>query len=123
MLESPEPPPTINDLPAVWRGRATQLRPYSEAAAHAFSTAADELAASIAVSEDALLSLEAAGRECGYSPDHLGKLVKEGRLPNRGRKHAPKVRRGDLPRKTPGALILADMRRNARRRHQGNPKA
>lgn len=47
---------------------------------------------------DALTLREAAG-ESGYSPDHLSRLVREGRLPNVGRKHAPRVLRSDLPRR------------------------
>ena len=105
----------MHDLPAIWRDRASALQPYAAAAAAAFLTAADELSAALADSEDALLSLEAAARESGYSSDHLGRLVKSSQLTNHGRKHAPKVRRGDLPRKPPGALILAEMRRNERR--------
>lgn len=33
----------------------------------------------------------------GYSPAHLGRLVREGKIPNHGRTNAPRVRRGDLP--------------------------
>jgi hypothetical protein len=35
----------------------------------------------------------------GYSTDHLTALIRKGTLPNAGRKHAPRIRRGDLPRK------------------------
>ena len=56
--------------------------------------------------DDALLSLTAAARVCGYSADHLGRLVRAGTLVNHGRPNAPRVRRGDLPRKPalPGRL-------------------
>jgi hypothetical protein len=106
----------IHDLPALWRERAEGLAPYTPAVAVAFGKAADELVAALADSEDALLSLEAAARECGYSADHLGRLVKSGQLANHGRKHAPKVRRGDLPRKPPALQMLADQRRADRKR-------
>lgn len=46
-----------------------------------------------------LLNLTEAARECGYSPDALGRMVRAGRIPNQGRPGAPKVRRSDLPRK------------------------
>jgi hypothetical protein len=46
-----------------------------------------------------LLDLTQAARECGYSPDALGRMVRAGRIPNLGRPGAPKVRRSDLPRK------------------------
>ncbi len=52
---------------------------------------------------EAVLTLHAAERESGYSADHLGRLVREGRMPNAGRPHAPRIRRRDLPRK-PAAL-------------------
>lgn len=50
-----------------------------------------------------VLNLREAARESGFSADHLGRLVREGRIPNAGRPHAPRVRRRDLPRK-PSAL-------------------
>ena len=53
--------------------------------------------------EEEALSLVSAASECGYSADHLGRLVRSGQIPNVGRANAPKVRRRDLPRK-PGAL-------------------
>lgn len=49
--------------------------------------------------ENERLSLTRAAAESGYSADHLGRLVREGKLANVGRPNAPKVRRADLPRK------------------------
>lgn len=46
-----------------------------------------------------LLNLQEAARESGYSADHLGRLVRDGRIRNAGRPNAPRVRRGELPRK------------------------
>ena len=46
------------------------------------------------------MSLVEAASECGYSADHLGRLVRSGQIPNAGRANAPKVRRRDLPKKT-----------------------
>lgn len=45
------------------------------------------------------LDLRTAADVSGYSADHLTRLVREGRLRNLGRKHSPRFRRGDLPRK------------------------
>jgi hypothetical protein len=49
------------------------------------------------------LTLKQAARESGLSAEHLGRLVREGTIPNAGRWHAPRILRRDLPRK-PGAL-------------------
>ena len=50
--------------------------------------------------DDELLDLTGAAKACGYSVDHLGRLVRDGQLRNYGRPRAPRVRRGDLPHKT-----------------------
>ena len=50
-------------------------------------------------SDDDLLSLTEAATFSGYSADHLGRLVRMGMLKNFGRHGAPRVRRGDVPRK------------------------
>ena len=42
------------------------------------------------------LSLTEAARRYGYSPDHVGRLVRAGKLPNAGRKNAPRVLGRDL---------------------------
>lgn len=44
----------------------------------------------------AILLAEAA-KVSGYSVDHLGRLLRQGKIPNRGRRHSPKIQRGDLP--------------------------
>ena len=46
-----------------------------------------------------LLTLTQAAHVSGYSADHLGRLVRSGKLTNYGRRHAPRVRSGDLPRR------------------------
>ena len=43
------------------------------------------------------LSLAEAARLSGYTADHIGRVVREGKLPNVGRKNAPRVRARDLP--------------------------
>lgn len=88
-----------------WRKRASELRRYAaaEGAAKAWETAAEELEACAAGSPndslDGDLTLAEASRASGYSARHLRRLVDQGRIPNRGRKHAPRFRRGDLPGK------------------------
>lgn len=53
----------------------------------------------MAAEADNVLNLQQAARESGYSPEHLGRLVREGRIPNAGRPNAPRIRLRDLPRK------------------------
>jgi hypothetical protein len=87
------------DLPATWRERSDELRPYAPAAAEAFARAADELAAAMRAADDEPLTLAEAAEESGYSARRLRELLAAGDVPNAGRKHRPRVRRGDLPRR------------------------
>jgi hypothetical protein len=50
-------------------------------------------------SADEVLTLADAATESGYSAEHLRHLVASGQLTNAGRKHAPRIKRSDLPRK------------------------
>jgi hypothetical protein len=45
------------------------------------------------------LTLREAAQESGLSTDHLGRLIRDGRIPNAGRHGAPRVLRSDLPRR------------------------
>jgi hypothetical protein len=87
---------SLRGLADDWRARAARLQRYAPECANAFEDAAAELEAALA---DDLLTLTQAARECGYSSDHLGRLIRRGHLPNRGRPHAPRVARSDLPQK------------------------
>lgn len=55
-----------------------------------------------------LLSLGQAAAESGYSADHLGRLIREGKLVNAGRANAPRIRRRDLPRKVRRTVAPGD---------------
>ena len=59
-------------------------------------------------SDGELLSLTDAAERSGYSREHLGRLVRAGRIPNAGRPNAPKIRVADLPRKA--GYLLHDPR-------------
>jgi len=48
---------------------------------------------------DQLLTLRDAAKLTGYSVDHIGRLVRNGEVPNAGRPRSPRVRKGDLPLK------------------------
>ena len=45
------------------------------------------------------LNLRQGANLCGYSAGYLGRLVRKGTLPNRGRPNAPRLYPSDLPRK------------------------
>lgn len=60
---------------------------------------AADLESALREMEQEALPLAEAAAESGYSGDHLGRLVREGVIPNAGRKHAPRICRSDLPRR------------------------
>lgn len=92
--------PAPTNLPALWREQATELRSWgAEPQATLLDRVADELDAAFARQNDKTVTLTEAARFSGYHPDSLGRLVRDGDIPNAGRKHAPRVRLGDLPRK------------------------
>ena len=89
----------LETLPATWRARAQQLKDWGsgEDLARAWELAAIELEQSLRQQQDETLNLKDAARESGYSADHLGELVRQQKIPNVGRKNAPRIRRADLP--------------------------
>ena len=99
-------------LTTTWRDRADEIRRLTGGAANdaarIWEMAADEWEEHLDRYLSEPLNLQDASRESGYSAGHLGRLVREGEIPNAGRPNAPLVRRGDLPLKA-GRL---------RRRHQ-----
>ncbi|MXV95501.1 MAG: hypothetical protein F4Z92_06470 [Gemmatimonadetes bacterium] len=108
-------PPTVEGLPANWRRRAKSLRRYgAETPATAIERCADDLEATLVERDETTYSLVEASRESGYSADHLGRLVRDGKVPNAGRPGAPRIALKDLPRKAhvPAGPRLADKRRS-----------
>lgn len=89
----------VDALPTAFRARANELEPYSPPAAVAFREAADTLAQALADAAGDALTLDGAAAASGYSADHLGRLVRAGRLRDVGRLWAPRILRGELPRK------------------------
>ena len=67
-----------------------------------------ELRAAAARDNGAAVTLREASRLGGYSVDHLQRLVAAGALENVGRKHRPRIRQGDVPRKPGYVLPAAD---------------
>ena len=91
---------SVKALPGTWRRRAKALRRYgSEPPAVALERCAAELEDTIAERDETTFSLVEASRESGYSADHLGRLVRDGKIPNAGRPGAPRIARRHLPRK------------------------
>ena len=105
---------SVEGLPADWRRQAKALRRYGgETPAVALDRCADDLEATLRERDETTLSLVEAARESGYSADHLGRLVRDGRIPNAGRPGAPRIARIHLPRKAPATAEppLAEKRR------------
>jgi hypothetical protein len=93
----------IQRLTRRWRSHAEMFERFDEEGiATVFSTCADELEAAVAVWGDELFTLEEAERDSGYSADSLGRLIREGIIPNGGQTGVPRIRRRDLPRKPGG---------------------
>jgi hypothetical protein len=107
MIEGTE----LDQLVERWSIEAAALRERydSPQLAHLTMRHADELRAAIAASGNQLVTLRQGARICGYTDDHLGRLVRSGALANYGRTHAPKLRVSDLPQK-PKALRDATSR-------------
>jgi predicted DNA-binding transcriptional regulator AlpA len=66
---------------------------------------------------ETILRVEEAAQLSGYSAEHIARLIRQGRLPNAGRRGSPRVRLGDLPqrrqfaRTRPGSYdVLTDAR-------------
>ncbi|MET0400035.1 MAG: hypothetical protein ABW277_24810 [Longimicrobiaceae bacterium] len=89
---------TPADLPDQWRALAAKQRQLgAEAQAHTLEYCAAELREVLRATSGELLSLRQAAEESGYSTEHLGRLMREGKIQNCGRKARPLLRRSDLP--------------------------
>ncbi len=85
-------------LPAVWRTRAELFRDHAEEPlARVYEKCATELEEALQEQDERLLSLQEAAELSGYSADHLGRLVREGKITNAGRVGAPRIAHRDLP--------------------------
>ena len=81
------------------RSKAVELRESfgDEARARAIEWAATQFQRALEDCGDERLTLAQASARSGYSQDHLARLIREGRLPNAGRRGSPRIRAGDLP--------------------------
>lgn len=96
-------------LAAQWRAQAEGMRRYGAVqSADALVQAAAELHGAIAEHESQTLTLPQASERSGYSADHLGRLIREGKLRNAGRENAPRIRLADLPLKATALRTAGD---------------
>lgn len=84
----------LGDLPGYWRSEAANLCEWGMGAeATVLERDSTELEAALVEETNETLTPTEAARRTGYSAEHL---VRQGKLRNAGRKHAPRVRRGAL---------------------------
>jgi hypothetical protein len=92
---------TPAQLPEIWRALAVQQRSLgADAQARTLEFCSDQLTTALLQRADELLTLQRAADESGYSLDHLGRMLREGKIPNAGRRAKPLIRRCDLPVKS-----------------------
>jgi len=90
----------LRDLASTWRAEAMTFRLYrEERLAVACERHADQVEEAAAAELLEAVTLEAAAELGGYSYSHLQHLVASGEIDNVGEKHAPRIRRSEIPRK------------------------
>ena len=105
---------SATDLALKFRETAKVFREHAQdSVAIAYETCAQQLEEAFAAGGGVRLTLGEAAAESGYSADHLGRLVREGKIPNAGRPNAPRIARRELLTKsnptTPlGKLCVGD---------------
>ena len=93
----------VADLAAHWEADAEVLeRRGDPRGATLCRQCAVELREAIRAEGNSSLTLSEAARESGYSEDHLRHGVASGKIPNAGKRGAPRIRRIDLPTKKHG---------------------
>ena len=63
-----------------------------------------DFVAVVKTADHAVLTLAEAAARSGYSTGHLGRLVRQGKIPNAGGLRSPRIRVGDLPMR-PSAVV------------------
>ena len=96
----PDAHASVQTLLDAWLRQAEALRRYGGGnLALVLERCAGELEATLRERDDTTLTLTEAARESGYSREHLGRLVRDGKIPNAGRPGAPRIARRHLPLK------------------------
>ena len=87
-----------HDLTNEWRDRASQLERYgADSQAITLLECAADLEQTWRLWQEEPLTLDEAAEASGYSAEHLGRLVREGKVRNAGRRGSPRIARADLP--------------------------
>jgi hypothetical protein len=90
----------LKQLAQTWYAEAAQYRRRGQDAQAALVVSlAQELEECLKSISEEVLTLTRASEVSGYTSDHLGRLIREGKIPNAGRPNAPRIAEGDLPRK------------------------
>ena len=81
------------------RAKAAELRDNfgDDARARALEWASERIEQALDRLDDQPLTLAEAALRSGYSRDHLARIIREGRVPNAGRRGSPRIRAADLP--------------------------
>jgi hypothetical protein len=94
-----------------WRTTADTLRAFgAETQALTLEKCAEELEEALDVTAKAPLTLQEASDLGGYTVDHLGRMVREGKIPNAGRPGAPRIARDHVPIKSGHVAQRAQIR-------------
>ena len=112
VARAPVPPPSELKLVQRWREEVGVLRRRSAPTqADVLESCAAELESWTLERDLETITLHQAARESGFSYSALEKNVRRGAIANVGKKGAPRIRRGDLPRKPvpPGPQLVPDI--------------
>lgn len=92
---------TIEALGLEWIAEADAytLKGVATEAANTLRRCANELRLRFRYEQEHTVNLQEAAAISGYTADHIGKLVRDGKVENLGRLNSPRVRVADLPRK------------------------
>ncbi len=92
---------TVHCLACSWRDRATMFRDHAEdSVAIAYERCAEELEGALHDQDATLYTLQEAAAISGYTAGHLGRLVRDGKIPDAGRRSAPRIAHRHLPVKS-----------------------
>jgi acetyl-CoA acetyltransferase len=103
-------PTEIRDRWLVRRDELRRLKASVDGAALCDELLSD-LEAIVSGADETPITISKAAALSGFSADHIGRLVRDGKLKNVGRKHAPRVLASELPRRAAGQVAPARKRR------------